>query len=86
MYPNLYSVSQFTFVAFVVFAGARLSARSRKSKATPPTQQMVDPTKLAYAGEIPLESSLPGRYVVQVTVIDRVANTAALQPAALEIE
>lgn len=50
------------------------------------TNGLADPTRLAYAAEIPLESLLPGRYVLQIKVTDRIANTTASQRADFEIE
>jgi Flp pilus assembly protein TadG len=50
------------------------------------TDGLADPTRLAYAAEIPLESLLPGRYVLQIKVTDRIANTIASQRADFEIE
>lgn len=46
----------------------------------------ADLARLAYAAEIPLEGMLPGRYVLQVTIIDRIAKTSASQHTNFEIE
>jgi hypothetical protein len=45
-----------------------------------------DPARLAYAAELPLESMPPGYYVLQVTIIDRIAKTSATQRTNFEIE
>lgn len=45
-----------------------------------------DPARLAYAAEIPLEAMTPGYYVLQVTIIDRIAKTSATQRTNFEIE
>ncbi|HEX8843696.1 MAG TPA: VWA domain-containing protein [Pyrinomonadaceae bacterium] len=45
-----------------------------------------DPLRLAYAGEVPLETLIPGRYVLQITVIDRNSKTSAVERAGFEIE
>lgn len=46
----------------------------------------LDPARLPYAAELPLEALLPGRYVLQITAIDRIAKTTASQRASFEIE
>jgi VWFA-related protein len=46
----------------------------------------TDLDRLAYAAELPLEALPAGRYVLQVTVIDRIAKTSASQRASFEIE
>ena len=46
----------------------------------------TDPQRLAYAAELPLESMTPGYYVLQVTIIDRIAKTSATQRTNFEIE
>ena len=46
----------------------------------------ADLTRLAYAAEISLDSMLPGRYILLVTVIDRIAKTSASQRADFEID
>lgn len=45
-----------------------------------------DPMRLPYAAEIPLNSFLPGRYEMQITVRDRASNTEAAQRVAFEVE
>lgn len=46
----------------------------------------TDIARLAYAAELPLEGMKPGQYVLQVTVIDRIAKTSASQRTSFEIE
>ena len=46
----------------------------------------ADPARLAYAAELPLEYMTPGHYVLQVTVVDRIARTSATQRTNFEIE
>jgi VWFA-related protein len=46
----------------------------------------LDPARLPYAAEVPLEGLLPGRYVLQITAIDRIAKTTASQRASFEVE
>ena len=50
------------------------------------TEGAQDPARLSYAAEIPLDGMLPGRYVLQVTIIDRIAKTSATQHTNFEIE
>lgn len=50
------------------------------------TEGATDLARLGYAAEIPLDGMLPGRYVLQVTIIDRIAKTSASQHATFEIE
>jgi hypothetical protein len=45
-----------------------------------------DLARLPYAAELPLEALLPGRYVLQITAIDRIAKTTVSQRANFEIE
>lgn len=45
-----------------------------------------DTARLPYAAEIPLEALIPGRYVLQITAIDRVSKLSATQSAIFEIE
>jgi VWFA-related protein len=45
-----------------------------------------DPARLPYAAEMPLEGLLPGRYVLQITAIDRISKSTASQRASFEIE
>jgi hypothetical protein len=46
----------------------------------------ADLARIAYAAEIPLEGMPAGRYVLQVTAIDRIAKTSASQRVNFEIE
>jgi VWFA-related protein len=46
----------------------------------------TDATRLAYAAEIPLKAMPPGRYLLQVTVIDRIARTTATRRFPFEVE
>lgn len=46
----------------------------------------LDPARLPYAAEVPLEALLPGRYVLQITAIDRISKTTASQRASFEVE
>ncbi|HKR02335.1 MAG TPA: hypothetical protein VJT09_16785, partial [Pyrinomonadaceae bacterium] len=46
----------------------------------------ADLSRLAYAAELPLEAMPPGRYILQVTVIDRVAKASTSQRASFEID
>ncbi|HKC64159.1 MAG TPA: VWA domain-containing protein [Pyrinomonadaceae bacterium] len=46
----------------------------------------TDLARLPYAAEIPLETMLPGRYVLQVSVIDRISKTSVTQHINFEIE
>jgi VWFA-related protein len=46
----------------------------------------ADPARLAYAAEMPLETLPAGRYVLRITIIDRIAKTSASQYANYEIE
>jgi VWFA-related protein len=50
------------------------------------TEGATDLARLAYAAEISLDGMLPGRYVLQVTIIDRIAKTSASQHTNFEIE
>jgi len=47
---------------------------------------MADLARIAYAAEIPLEGMPAGRYILQVTAIDRIAKTSASQRVNFEIE
>ncbi|MDT5122886.1 MAG: hypothetical protein QOC96_2368 [Acidobacteriota bacterium] len=50
------------------------------------TEGAQDPARLSYAAEIPLDGMLPGRYVLQITIIDRIAKTSATQHTNFEID
>jgi len=41
--------------------------------------------RVPYAGELSLQGFLPGRYVLQISVVDRVAKTTATQQVKLEV-
>ncbi len=49
------------------------------------TTGVTDMTRLPYAAEIPLGAMPAGRYLLQVTVIDRIAKTSAIQRVSFEI-
>lgn len=49
------------------------------------TEGLPDPARLPYAAEVPLQALPPGRYVLQVTVIDRNTKTSASQSTSFEI-
>ena len=46
----------------------------------------TDLARLPYAAEIPLETMLPGRYVLQVSIIDRISKTSVSQHINFEID
>jgi hypothetical protein len=46
----------------------------------------TDLARLPYAAELPLSDLLPGRYLLQVTVIDRIARTSATQSTGFAID
>jgi hypothetical protein len=50
------------------------------------TEGMNDLARIPYGGEFPLASFTPGRYVLQVTITDRAANTSATQRTFFEVE
>jgi VWFA-related protein len=50
------------------------------------TKEIADLTRIPYAAEISLEGLPAGRYVLQVSVIDRVAKASAAQRTSFEIE
>ena len=50
------------------------------------TEQAEDPARIPYAAEIPLETFLVGRYVLQVTAIDRTSKTSASQRVNFSVE
>ncbi len=61
-----------------------------KSLATAPVRKLSadtqDPTRIAYASEIPLQDIGPGQYTLQVTATDRIAKTTASQQVRFEIQ
>ncbi len=50
------------------------------------TNETSDFARLPYAAEIPLDNMLAGRYLLQVTVIDRIAKTSASQRVNFEVQ
>jgi VWFA-related protein len=57
--------------------------------ASPPRQLNAagqDPARIPYLAEVPLEGLPAGRYVLQVTAVDRVAGTTATERVSFEIE
>lgn len=50
------------------------------------TDGVADPTRIPYEDDFALDQLPPGRYVMQVTAIDRVAKTSASQRLSFEIE
>jgi hypothetical protein len=50
------------------------------------TEGIADLTRLPYAAELNLSQLQPGRYVLQVTVIDRLARTSAFQRFNFEVD
>ena len=63
--------------------------RGNQVVVTMPSRQLStesqDPTHLAYAAEIPLQELTSGQYVLQITAMDRRANTSASQRARFEV-
>jgi hypothetical protein len=49
-------------------------------------QGLSDLARIPYAAEIPLKELTPGRYVLQVNVIDRITKTSVSQRANFEVE
>jgi hypothetical protein len=45
----------------------------------------TDPKRLPYAAEVPLSGLPPGRYLINVTVFDRLAKKSATQQARFEV-
>lgn len=50
------------------------------------TNPETDLARLPYAAELPLSDLVPGRYLLQVTVIDRIAKTSATQSTGFAID
>jgi VWFA-related protein len=48
--------------------------------------QGQDPSKLAFVAEIPLKGMPAGRYILQISAIDRIAKTSAIQRARFEVK
>jgi len=51
-----------------------------------PTEDIADVSRVPYAAEIPLAGLPPGRYLMQVTIIDRISKQSASQQVRFEIE
>jgi len=47
---------------------------------------IADLSRVPYAAELTLDGLRPGRYVLQVTVIDRIAKTSASQRFAFQVD
>ncbi len=45
-----------------------------------------NPAAIPYAAEVPLAALIPGRYVLQVTAIDRIGKTSVSQTAGFDVE
>jgi hypothetical protein len=67
-----------------VFRGAEAVVTTRPRKLT--TEGMSDLARIPYGGEFALSSLAPGRYTLQVTITDRVANTSVAQRSFFEVE
>jgi VWFA-related protein len=50
------------------------------------TAGMTDLARIPYGGEFPLNSLAPGRYLLQVTITDRLSNTSATQRVSFDVE
>ncbi|HEX8492416.1 MAG TPA: VWA domain-containing protein [Pyrinomonadaceae bacterium] len=50
------------------------------------TAGMEDLARIPYGGEFPLSALQPGRYILQVTITDKVANTSATQRSFFDVE
>jgi VWFA-related protein len=50
------------------------------------TDNITDFSRIPYAGEVPLAGLAPGRYLLRVTVIDRISRQSASQETRFEIE
>jgi VWFA-related protein len=49
------------------------------------TADAPDPARLSYAADVPLSALLPGRYILQVTIIDRVSNRSTSRQAHFDV-
>ncbi len=49
------------------------------------TDGVLDLTRLPYAAEIPLNELVPGRYLLQVTVIDRTSKQSATRQTHFDV-
>ena len=67
-----------------VFRGAEAVVTTQPRKLT--TEGMSDLARIPYGGEFALSSLAPGRYTLQVTITDRVANTSVAQRSFFEVE
>jgi hypothetical protein len=67
-----------------VFRGAQAVVTTQPRKLT--TEGMSDLAHIPYGGEFALSSLAPGRYVLQVTITDKVSNTSVAQRSFFEVE
>ncbi|HEY0407972.1 MAG TPA: VWA domain-containing protein [Pyrinomonadaceae bacterium] len=67
-----------------VFRGAEAVVTTQPRKLT--TEGMSDLARIPYGGEFALSSLAPGRYILKVTITDRVANTSVAQRSFFEVE
>ncbi|MDX6694081.1 MAG: hypothetical protein QOF02_1684 [Blastocatellia bacterium] len=67
-----------------VFRGAEAVVTTQPRKLA--MEGMSDMARIPYGGEFPLSSLAPGRYTLQVTITDKVANTSVAQRSFFEIE
>ena len=51
-----------------------------------PTENIADASRILYAAEIPLAGLPAGRYLMQVTIIDRTSKQSSMQQTRFEIE
>ena len=51
-----------------------------------PTENIADVSRILYAAEIPLAGLPAGRYLMQVTIIDRTSKQSSMQQTRFEIE
>ena len=49
------------------------------------TDGVLDLTRLPYAAEVPLNELLPGRYLLQVTLIDRVSKQSTTRQTHFDV-
>ncbi|HYO91629.1 MAG TPA: VWA domain-containing protein [Pyrinomonadaceae bacterium] len=67
-----------------VFRGAEAIVTTPQRKLQ--TAGMDDLARIPYGGGFPLGALQPGRYILQVTITDKVANTSATQRAFFDVE
>ncbi|HKQ51687.1 MAG TPA: hypothetical protein VJT74_04915, partial [Pyrinomonadaceae bacterium] len=71
-------------------AQIRISRDNQTIVTSPPRkltpEQGADLARIPYGADIGLKSLPPGRYLLQVTINDRVARTSAAQHVFLEVE